>query len=327
MAASFGDSAGPERHRKRAVRAPWFLTLFDLMLLALIIVLGMHTLQKAGSVGFAPVAEAAIETDPLEAASVRHPVTRPLSTYRAIWQRDLFKTNIKKQPEPKEEISVEDLAPAAKNLGLKLLGTVVVNNPAMSRAIIDNRSTRKQEIYREGDRAGKVRVKKILPNKVVITTKKGDELLAVDSEENRNGSKSIASRRRATEGDSSSPLRRFKRQSPLTQTRNIQLKRNEVEESLSDLDQVIEELNVSPFEQDGEPAGFQLTNIATGSILAKMGLRNGYVITGVDDEIITFPDQAAEFLQRLKEGGDINIKVGRSSGARRRSQTIHLKIE
>jgi len=325
-AASSGVAPGPERHRRRAVKAPWFLTLLDLMLMALIIVLGIHTLQKAGSVGFAPVAEAAIETDSVNTGSVPHTVTKPLDSYRVIWQRDLFKTVGKNQPEIKKEISLDDLALAAKDLGLKLMGTVVADDPVMSRAIIDNRSTRKQEIYREGDRAGKVLIKKILRNKVVITTKKGDELLAVDFEETRKGTKAMASRQRAAEGPSS-PSRKSGSQSPRAKTRAIKLERDEVEASLSDLDQVLQEVNISSFDQGGESAGFKLTNIAPGSILAKMGLRNGHVVTGVDDEIITGPDQAAGFFQRLKEGGDINIKVRKSRGVRRRSRSIHLKIE
>jgi hypothetical protein len=59
----------------------------------------------------------------------------------------------------------------------------------------------------------------------------------------------------------------------------------------------------------------------------KMGLRNGHVITGVNDQEIMGPDQAAEFFRTLAEGGDITIKVRKSRGVRKRSRSIRLNIE
>jgi type II secretory pathway component PulC len=58
---------------------------------------------------------------------------------------------------------------AAKNLGLKLVDTIVADDPEMSRAIIDNRKIRKQEAYREGDRVGVVTIKKVRRNKVILS--------------------------------------------------------------------------------------------------------------------------------------------------------------
>jgi type II secretory pathway component PulC len=57
-------------------------------------------------------------------------------------------------------------------------------------------------------------------------------------------------------------------------------------------------------------------------VLAKMGLRNGVVITEVNGETITGPDQAVMFFQTLKEGGDIAIKYRR----RRRTMQLNLSI-
>jgi type II secretory pathway component PulC len=58
-----------------------------------------------------------------------------------------------------------------------------------------------------------------------------------------------------------------------------------------------------------------------------MGLRTGDLITGVNDQEITSPEQAAEFFQTLKQGGDVTIKVGKGRGVRIRGRLIHLKIE
>jgi type II secretory pathway component PulC len=63
------------------------------------------------------------------------------------------------------------------------------------------------------------------------------------------------------------------------------------------------------------------------SILIAMGLRSGDLIIGVNDQPITGPEQAAEFFQTLKQGGDVTIQVGKGRGVRIRGRVIHLKID
>jgi serine protease Do len=79
--------------------------------------------------------------------------------------------------------------------------------------------------------------------------------------------------------------------------------------------------------ENDQPGGFKINSITSGSVPAKMGLRNGHVITGVNDREITGPDQAAEFFQTLAAGGDITIKVRKSRGVRKHSRSIRLSIE
>jgi PDZ domain-containing secreted protein len=54
-----------------------------------------------------------------------------------------------------------------------------------------------------------------------------------------------------------------------------------------------------------------------------MGLSSRDVIVGVNDQNITSPDQAAEFLQTLAEGGEVTIRAKR----RRRTRRIILNIK
>ena len=89
----------------------------------------------------------------------------------------------------------------------------------------------------------------------------------------------------------------------------------------------MEELSITPYMQDDEPAGFIISKIPRGSVLTKMGLRNGYVVTQVNDTEITGPEQAAEFFRTLADGGEVTIQVQRSRGVRRRPRQINLNIE
>jgi type II secretion system protein C len=199
---------------------------------------------------------------------------------------------------------------------LKLVGTVAGDDSATSFAIIDNIKTRKQELYHEGDKAGDVLIKKILRNKVIVDAGKGEELLALELEETG---------RKVEFSPASQPPITGRRTASSEQARRFD--RAEVEASLQNVDQVIQELSISPYSRAGKPAGFRIGKLPAESILVAMGLRTGDLITGVNDQAITGPEQAAEFFQTLKQGGDVTIKVGKGRGVRIRGRLIHLKIE
>ena len=303
-------------------RGHWVFYPIYLLLFALIGYLGFHAVQ---AIQYTRVETEAVTTD--DAATVgigakTDASVQPLDGYRQIWQRNLFNITKPKDPDSEKKISLHKIALAKKDLGLELVGTVVADDPMMSRAIIDNRSIRKQEAYREGDKAGKVRIKKILRNNVVITTAKGDELLTVEIKESGKRSTSSPSTRRV--GSSSSS----KQQTPgssrsSARTSSISLKRDEVESSLSDIDAMMQQMRLTPYMQGDQPAGFRLGNIQRDSVLRKMGLRSRDVIVGVNDESITDPAQAADFFQTIAEGGEVTIKLKR----RRRTRQIRLNIE
>jgi type II secretion system protein C len=246
---------------------------------------------------------------------------RPLDGYRQIWQRNLFNTGKARGSDSEEKISLAKIAVAKKDLGLELVGTVVSDDPRLSRAIIDNRRIRKQEAYREGDTAGKVRIKKILRNNVVITTVEGDELLTVEIKESGKSAPFTQTQNIGSQPSSAQQATGTRRQT--ARTSSIRLKRDEVADSLADIDGLIEQMKIAPYKSGDQAAGFRLGSITRDSVLRKMGLRSRDVIVGIDDETITSPDQASDFFKKLADGGEVTIKLKR----RRRTRQITLNIE
>jgi general secretion pathway protein C len=304
-------------------RGNWVFYPLYLLLLLLIGYLGFHAARmiqyarlETGTLTVAESATADRRVKTESAASVQ-----PLEGYRQIWERNLFNTGRVEEPDSKEKIALAMLAPAKKDLGLALVGTVVADDPRLSRAIIDNRRIRKQEAYREGDDAGKVKIKKILRNNVVITTADGDELLTVEVKESGRIAPSALSKRVGSQASSAQPATGTRRLN--ARTSSISLKREEVAASLSDIDGLMHQMPVTPYMQGEQASGFRITRIPRDSVLRKMGLRSRDVIVGIDDEIITGPDQAADFFQRLAGGGEVTIKLKR----RRRTRQIKLNIE
>jgi general secretion pathway protein C len=292
----------------------WSFTLPSLLVLGLVgyfLVSALGNFLRAGrEPGLAP------QPAPTEATSKADATVRPLEDYSIIVERNLFGGSAAETPAPEETVSLEDIPTAEKSLGLKLMGTVAGDDPATSFAIIDNKTTRQQELYQEGDKAGDVLIKKILRNKVIIDAGRGEELLALELEET--GKKTEFS-------PAPRPPVRGRRTASRGEAR--QFDRAEVEAALGNVDQVIEELKITPFMRAGKPTGFRIGTLPPESILIGMGLRTGDLIIGVNDQAITGPEQAAEFFQTLKQGGDVTIKLGKGRGVRMRGRVIRLKIE
>ena len=256
------------------------------------------------------------QSAPVEATAKTDDTARSLEDYSIITERNLFGGSETETPALEEEVSVEDIPTAEKNLGLKLIGTVAGDDAETSFAIIDNKKTRKQELYHEGDKAGEVLIKRILRNKVIIDAGSGEELLTLELEETG---------KKVEFSPASKPPATGRRTTPRKEASRFE--RAEVEAALGNVDQVIQELNITPFVRAGKPTGFRIGTLPRDSILIAMGLRSGDLITGVNDQEITSPEQAAEFFETIKKGGDVTIKVRKGRGVRMRGRVIRLKIE
>jgi len=246
---------------------------------------------------------------------------QPLNDYRRIWERNLFNVSADKVPVQQKEVAVEKLAPAEKDLGLKLVGTVMADDAGLRRAFIDDSKTRRQEAYREGDAAGEVRIKKILRNRVIVATREGDRVLSADTLEIAN----LPANSQLTQLAAASAL------SPAAESGEEEvgvieasLKHTQVESGLSDDDYLMKQVRIFPYtDAQGEQLeGFRISYMRAGNVLLQMGFRNGDVITRVNGEPVTSPDQAQEFFDRLYEGGEMTIDINR----RRHPLKVRLNI-
>lgn len=234
---------------------------------------------------------------------------RPLEDYAIITERNLFGGTSQGLAEASpEEVVLDDMPVAVNSLGLKLVGTVVANKPEESSAIIEDRSTRKQEVYQEGDRVKQALIKRILRHNVVINTGRRDEVLSMVPEEST----------RKTPAPERAPRTRRR---PAARGA-IRLDREELESQMANLNELMQQVRIRPFMEGKRPAGFLVSNIKPGSLFSKMGLRNGDVIQGVNGETITTPDQAVELYESLMEGGEIALEIKRG----RRKQNLRYEI-
>lgn len=224
-------------------------------------------------------------------------------------------------PEPQTQASEEhlpsqhsdtpgELCSGLTDLGLELKGTVVTGFDGYNVAIIE--SVGKQGVYREGDRiGGSVRLQKVFRNKAIVKLVDRDEVLVMDFQRDSAATPETMQSEPDTQpsaGDSEP---------------SIGTNRAELLSSVEDVQGLMKSARIHPQGKGNESAGFLVSSIKPGSLLAKMGLRNGDTIIGVNGEPVTSVQQATDFYKSLVEGKKIVLEIRR----RGQKETVKLKIE
>jgi general secretion pathway protein C len=278
-----------------------YLTVLNFVLIGGIVYFGVNAFYELMAIRLEP-------GQPDKSARSKVPVTikekiRPLSHYDAIGERNLFKTNAKSDPK-REAIDVDTLKQT--DLKLKLWGTVT-GVKDQTYAVIEESMTRKQNLYREGDTIQNATVKRVLREKVVLNVEGKDEVLEIEKVKSR---------------ASYTPGVRPDRKSRKIRPQRITLRRAQIENALEDVNKLLTQVNIRPHYTDGKPDGLLLTRIRPRSIFLRMGLRNGDIITGVNDAPLQSVDDALKFYESLRSADNVTLQLKR----RGRSRTIDYKI-
>lgn len=287
----------------------WYFHILKVLLLLVIGGLGDQLLQFGLQNGEADAA--AVASAPVRVAAQTEDVVKPSAEYRGIRERNSLGTSEPESSAVASSIPPTKISAAGSGLGLKLIGTAVTDDPTMRMAVIDDRRNSGPKVCHEGDQVGEVRIKKILRNKVIITTARGDALLAANSP-------GFAQRL-----PSASPAQETAaKKTPVNNGESLGSQPAAGISPFADIDALMARVQISPYLENDQAAGVRLAGIGSRSPLTRLRLRNGDVITGVNGEKITDPAEAARFFEQLAAGGDITLQVIR----RHRPKLIHLNF-
>ncbi|HUT70445.1 MAG TPA: type II secretion system protein N [Desulfatiglandales bacterium] len=264
-----------------------YLTLFNLLALAVISYVGVNLFYLTATAylrGFDTP-----KTIIYLAPDVKEQGKPSKAFYQAIVDRNIFVT-AEAEPEERSGEELEELEPTS--LKIALLGTAV-GGQQEGFAVIEEVGKRKQGLYRVGDSVQGATVKRILRGKVVLSVDEKDEILMM-KEEN------------ASRGEPESP-----KEPSAEREATVMVKRSEVDESLKDVHQLLSQVRIRPHFTDGVADGLAVSNIKPDSIFARMGLRNGDIVQGLNGRNIQTPDDVMEVYQRLKSGSRVTVQVMR----------------
>ena len=239
----------------------------------------------------------------------------PPDNYKTIAARNIFNAGSEKIASPVKSVDIENLKQT--DLKLKLWGTVTGQN-GRAYAVIEDTKTREQNLYHAGDSIQDAVVKMILREKVVLNVDDRDEILAMEELSSRRGgagTSRIAARSSGSTADRKLPVSSY--------PRKINLKSDQIKNAMENLGQLMEQANLRPYIQDGQPAGISVTGIKPNAIFRKMRLRNGDVITGVNGNSIGSVEDAVRIFEELSSGSNIQLQIKR----RGREQTLDYTIQ
>lgn len=218
----------------------------------------------------------------------------PLDYYRTIITRDIFGSGEEVTQEIEAE-KIEDLQ--TTTLKLALLGTVS-GNQQNAFAVIEEINKKKQGLYRVGDSVQGALIKKILRGKVILRVRDRDEILTIE------------------EAAALRTKKEYLGSEPVEKGTTVMVSRSDVQESITNIHQLLSQVRIMPHFKDGRADGLSITNIKAGSFFEKLGLENGDIVQGIDGRSIKTPDDMLKAYKKFRLGSQVALQLERNNEQR-----------
>ena len=264
----------------------------NLLVITLVTYLGADTFYK--------VAESKIGSVPVVMAEVRPETSQapqrvaPFGEYkRSVVERDLFHTVKPKEAAltaPSKPVDQIDLT----SLKLSLLGTIT-GPEKYACAFIEDTKARDSGLYRIGDDVAGAKLKEIMRGKVILNVNGRDELLVMGDEGKRVRGRGPGQPEVVEDASG----------------RDFKVGRQQVNDAIQNISKLMTQINVRPVFEDGKPAGLMLRRIKPNSIFKEMGLEDGDVIQGINDEEIKDTEDIMSLYQKLKSAEEVSLQIKR----------------
>ena len=231
--------------------------------------------------------------------------SKPLPAYSAIERRNLFNTGSRlEKTDSEKDLDLEALNET--KLDLRLWGTVILGDDTGDYAVIEDKKARKQQLYRVGDPVQNAVVKIILREKVVLNVAGKDEILTMEEAPDVQ-----LSRGRPIPHAAPEPIQR-----------EMTIDRETVEDAMNNIGELMKQVRIRPYFENGQPAGLSLTGVRPDSIFQKMGIRSGDVLLAVDGEEIRSVDDVVNLYEKIGATDGVALQIKR----RGRIQDIEFQI-
>ena len=258
----------------------------------------------------------------LKEVEMRGKKSLTVPVYTKIVERNIFGATEKIEQPPVEEVEpVETLEETS--LQLSLLGTVA-GHTASARAIILDKREKSQDIYRVGDSVQEAEIRQIFRGKVILRHGEKDEILTMVEGDEEPQTAAKSDRRTRPGGLARSRARTVPREESAVEAEmeNIAIGQAELQDSMNDLNEMLTQVRVRPYFRRGKSEGLIVSQIKPDSVFAKLGLVNGDIISSVNGREISNPDEAFQFYNNLKSGGEVSIEITRRGQKRMLSYDI-----
>ncbi len=181
--------------------------------------------------------------------------------------------------------------PPASPLKLRLVGVSELST-GNRLAIIEDSQKQAQEVFElNSDVFGQAKLVDIQVDRVQLS---------------RNGKLEMLETQDGAEGGGTGPSDEGEEKTEFT------VPEEEVTQALANLPQLLSQARAVPYFRNGQSIGMRLFAIRTGSLYEKLGLKNGDIVTAVNDSSLSDPTQALKLFEQLKSQRQIAVKLERN---------------
>lgn len=200
-------------------------------------------------------------------------------------------------------------------LGLKLLGTLTSASTDMSLASVYEPTSQRTRTITVGSTLQGAEVLAIERTRVLFLNNGQVEVLDLTSAPAAPGMLSAPPAPAAPTTGFGSSLRQ-------TGPDAYAIARQDVENTLANLNQIATQARVVPSFTDGKPRGFKLFAMRPDSIYAKLGLRNGDILQRINGSTLDDPMRAMEAYHSMKGASRIELQIERDGQPLRKTYTV-----
>jgi general secretion pathway protein C len=220
----------------------------------------------------------------------------PLESYSVIAARDVY-----------NPAAAADNRSAAE--GLRLWGVGVHGKE--SRAVIEDRETHRQELYRVGEEVHGARIVSIGWDRVTLVRNGVESTLELAAPGERRGD-GTPPQDGGAPTEVPAPAARIRR----TGTDAFIVDRRELDGVVDNMSGLMTQLRAVAEVTEGRPSGFRLFQIKEDSIFHRLGLQDGDVVQRVNGTVVSDPTSLLTFLGRLRSEPRVAVDIVRDGGTR-----------
>ena len=255
-----------------------------------------------------PISKAGARGKPSPLAGVS---SEPYEKYSAIPERNIFSPADRGQKLlPLEERKVSSPAGGAAEgsrpspAGNYLLVGTIIGPGGHSWAILQEKGSRKQQIFRVQGNIDGAKIIKVSRNRIQIDRDGKEETLGLFEEESRPRPPVKVLPPPTSPPAKEEMVRRLS-------ANRFLVNREDVNAAVGDINQFMTQARLRPHFEMGKPSGYAVSEVVPNSLMEKLGLRNNDVIKKINGTSVTQPEEVMQAYAQLQRDSNIELEIER----------------
>ena len=227
--------------------------------------------------------------------------------YSPLYQRDIFHLT---PPPPPLKVEMKPIIREPLLSEILVLKGTVVGAGLSSLAVIENRQAKSESIYQEGGEVAGARIVRIESDRINLLDKEGKEVvLALSPTGGVSGGSEL--KQAIAETNQAAPvINQAIPESKVLASASVSLA--DITRQVAQNPAELRDLKVAPVVSKGKVAGYQVKNIAAGSLAARYGIQNGDVVTRVNGIALENLSRVNEIYRSIKPGTPFAVEILRA---------------